>query len=487
MIRKKWFDHTHKGPIMEHPAIRNIHLIGIAGTGMGAFAGLLKAAGYNVSGSDTNTYPPMKEKLAEWKIPVKTPYNTDNLNPPPDLVIVGNVASKENVEAVAVRERNISYTSFPKALSDLFLSYCKPIVVTGTHGKTTCSCLLAHTLFDAGRDPSFLIGGIPHNFGESFRLGKLTPDSPFVVEGDEYDTAYFDKGPKFLHYQPNLLLATSVEYDHADIYANVEQIEERFTQVFELVPSNGTIVAYIDSPHLIKALRKAKIQSNVITYGPLGDIQAHDQEVGESGIAFTVVHKGQKLGVVQLSLAGQHNLNNALGCYAILMAAGLSHEEIAKGFSSFHGVKRRLEEIGEADGVLVLDDFAHHPTAVEATIQATKARYGNRPVWAIFEPRSATSCRRIFQNDYAECFHAADRVLLAPPGRALEPSQMLDVPQLAKDIAATGLPAQDFSSIDDMIATVIKDAKPGTVLLCMSNGSFSGIHQQLLNQLKTRV
>lgn len=462
----------------------HVYLIGVAGTGMGAFAGLLKQAGYRVSGSDTNTYPPMKDKLAQWGIEVSTPYAAHNLDCKPDKVIVGNVVSKNNVEVQEMLARNLPYQSFPQALSELFLSKCKPVVVSGTHGKTTSSSLLAHTLYGAKRNPSFLIGGIPHNFGESFRLSHLTPDTPFVVEGDEYDTAYFDKGPKFLHYRPFYLLATSLEYDHADIYQNVEAIIERFKQLFELVPREGVIVVHAGSPHLLTALKQAHVSAKVITYGTnLADIKATHVVLDESGIQFDVVMYETPKGRIQLPLAGQHNLDNALGCYAILSSIGLKHEEIAAGYASFHGVKRRLEEIGEANGILVVDDFAHHPTAVKTTIEGAKARYPARPIWALFEPRSATSCRRIFQDDYAVSFDAAAKVMLAPTGRALQSDEMLDVPLLAKTITQRGVKAKAYASIEEMVEVVKQEAPQGAVLLCMSNGGFGGIHHLLLKAI----
>jgi UDP-N-acetylmuramate: L-alanyl-gamma-D-glutamyl-meso-diaminopimelate ligase len=460
-----------------------VHLIGIAGTGMGAFAGLLKTAGMQVRGSDSAIYPPMSEKLADWGIEVRTPYDPKNLDPVPDYVIVGNVASATNVEAMATRERQLQAMSFPQALSEWFLKDRHPIVVAGTHGKTTTSALIAHTLMKAGRDPSYLIGGIPQEYAESFRLGK-GESRFFVVEGDEYDTAYFDKGPKFLHYRPEYLLCTSLEYDHADIYDNVEQIIERFSQVMSLVPEHGHIIMHANSPHLATARLKANIRARVQTYGKGGDWTARDVSEDASGVHLTPqpplpVGEGEKS--LFLPLSGLHNVDNALGAYAILSKAGLSHDEIANGFASFKGVKRRMEEIGEEGGVLVIDDFAHHPTAVETTLAGAKKRYGSRPLWALFEPRSASSCRKVFQDAYAESFGAADRVILVPPGRELDKDVMLDVHQLARDIGARATAADSY---DAMIEEVIRDVPKGAVLLCMSNGGFGNIHRRLLAALR---
>jgi len=464
---------------------KNIYLIGISGTGMGAFAGLLKKAGFQVSGSDTNVYPPMSLKLEEWKIPVKTPYLVDNLQPKPDLVIVGNVASKDNVEAVFVRENGIPFMSFPQALGDFFLQHNQSVVVAGTHGKTTTSALIAFVLEHRGYDPGFLIGGIPQNFGESFRLGPRK-DGFFVVEGDEYDTAYFDKGPKFLHYQPRYLLCTSLEYDHADIYQNIEQIIDRFAELLALVPKNGQIVMHAESEHLKTALQKSHYKSAVFTYGKSGDFTSGNVIEDEAGCAFDIMRNSKRLGCVRLSLSGRHNIDNALGAYALLLFMGLSHDEIADGFAAFKGVKRRLEEVGIANGILVIDDFAHHPSAVKTTIEGAKKRYANRPLWALFEPRSASSCRKVFQGDYAKSFQAADRVFLAPPGRELAKDIMLDVPQLAKDVSLQGIPATASSSLDELVKAVVREVPQNAVILCMSNGSFGGIHHKLLEGIRLR-
>lgn len=467
---------------------RSFHLIGIAGTGMGAFAGLLKQAGYEVRGSDENVYPPMSDKLAEWGIEVRTPYAPENLDPPCDLVVVGNVIRKDNVEATAMRERGLPHASFPATLSDLFLKHRHSVVVAGTHGKTTTSSLIAHTLIEAGRDPGFLIGGVLQGYGESFRVGHNDPECPFVVEGDEYDTAYFDKGPKFLHYRPRSLLATSLEFDHADIYDDVEQIKTRFSQLFELVPEKGHLVCYAGDRHLIEALRRTDIGARVETYGE-GDADFTFEGLREdaAGITFTALYHGRRTGELFVPLSGQHGAKNALGAYALLRGLGLSHEEIARGYATFAGVKRRLEVVGEADGVLVLDDFAHHPTAVATTLEGARARYYGRPLWALFEPRSATSCRKVFQGAYAQAFDAADRVLLAPTGRSLAPEEALDVAQLADDVSARGIPALAPGSIEAMVEVARREALPGTVLLCMSNGAFGGIHQKLLDALSKRT
>ena len=466
---------------------RSIHLIGVGGTGMGAFAGLLQQAGYVVRGSDENVYPPMSDKLREWGIETRTPYAAANLDPSPDLVVVGNVVRKDNVEAAATRDRGLAHASFPATLGDLFLSRRHSVVVAGTHGKTTTTSLLAWTLMSAGRDPGLLVGGIPLNFGESFRLGRDTPDSPFVVEGDEYDTAYFDKGPKFLHYRPKSLLATSLEYDHADIYADVDTIVVRFAQLFELVPPEGRIVLCAEEKHLVRALEKADVKARLVTYGEGGEWRAEQVVEDARGVRFAVLRGELHVGELALELSGRHSVLNALGAYAILDGLGLTHAEIQEGYATFRSVKRRMEVVGEAGGVLVVDDFAHHPTAVQTTLGGARRRYAGRELWAVFEPRSASSCRKVFQDDYARAFADADRVVLAPPGRQLDASIALDVPKLAAEIAARGVPAWAAPSVDAIVAAAARDAKPGAVVLCMSNGGFGGIHGKLLAALGARA
>jgi len=476
--------------------VQSVHLIGVGGTGMGAFAGLLKAAGYAVRGSDEGVYPPMSDKLRDWGIEVRTPYAAANLEPPVDLVVVGNVIRATNVEARAAIDGGMAYTSFPAALGSLFLdgkdssnegerrAARHGVVVAGTHGKTTTTTLIAHTLLSAKRDAGFLVGGVPLGLGESFRAGA--PGAPFVVEGDEYDTAFFDKGPKFLHYRPRSLLVTSVEYDHADIYASVEQIEDRFAELFALVPDDGLIVARGGMPHVERALTKAeaRIRARVVRYVS-GDATAHDLQVGRVGQDFAVVVRGAPRGRVTIPMHGPHNVENALGAYVVLDGLGLSHDEIAHGFSTFAGVKRRLEVRGEAMGAIVVDDFAHHPTAIAVTLEGARARWPDHRIVALFEPRSATSCRRVFQQAFAEAFGSADEVLFAPPGRQLAKDEALDVAQLAVDVTKRGTPAIACASLDELVQRAI-DAPKQSVLLGMSNGAFGDAHRRILDGRRAR-
>jgi UDP-N-acetylmuramate: L-alanyl-gamma-D-glutamyl-meso-diaminopimelate ligase len=361
---------------------KHIHLVGVGGTGMGSFAGMLKAAGYEVSGSDENVYPPMSDMLAKWGIKTLTPYAPSNLDEAkPDLVIIGNVIRRVNAEATEVRARKIPQMSFPAALGSMFLKQRHSIVVAGTHGKTTTSSMMGHVLAAAGKAPTFLVGGVTKNYSGNYRLGK---GPHFVVEGDEYDTAYFDKGPKFLHYQPKTLILTSVEFDHADIYRDLAHYESAFEKLVPLVPADGTIAVSASWPNAVRIAKQGR--ARVVTYGTKeGDLHAANLKLGGEGARFDVIHDGKSLGEVLLPMAGSHNVENALGVFSAGLAVGLSFDELKNGFASFEGVKRRQEVRGEPNGILVIDDFAHHPTAVKETIAAVAARYAGRRVWAVFE------------------------------------------------------------------------------------------------------
>jgi len=458
---------------------KSAYLIGIAGTAMASFAGLLKNLGYLVSGSDENMYDPMKSKLEQWGISVKIPYSADNVPVNADLVIVGNAISKQHSEAMRVLELGLKQMSFPDALREFCLEKNLPLVVVGTHGKTTCSSLLAHTLYVNNFDPGFLIGGIPQNFESSFRLPNQN-NSFFVVEGDEYDTAYFDKTPKFLHYNANHVLATSLEFDHADIYNNLDEISRNFTKLFDTIPAQGSLIFNENEKTLCDALEKSQSVCRILSYGgSKSDYFVGEVSESERGLSFEVHFKAQRLGAISIGLNGEHNVQNALGCYALLHAIGLEHAQIAQGFATFLGVKRRMEIVAQKAGKIVVDDFAHHPTAVAKTIAAAKNRFKGIPIWALFEPRSATSCRDIFQDDYVKALKAADRVLLAPIGRK-KTETSLNLAKIAYDLQALNVAATAFRSIDDIIREVRQSSPEQCVLLCMSNGSFGNIHKQLV-------
>ena len=463
-----------------------IYLLGIAGTGMGSFAGLLRAAGHEVSGSDENIYPPMSDKLAEWKITTYTPYAAQNLEraKPIDLAVVGNVIRADNVEAKAVRRNGVPHLSFPETLSELFLASRHPVVVVGTHGKTTTTSLLAQVLRHAGRDPSLLVGGVPLNFNEGFRLGQ---GEHFVLEGDEYDTAYFDKGPKFMHYRPRTAIFTGAEFDHADIYRDTPHYESAFEKFFALLPEDGYAAACsgFQNWRRLAAFAKCKVESYCARDDIEADWNARWVNLGPSGASFEVDYRGKAEIRVMLPAAGRHNVENALGVYAACRALGLKPDEIAAGLASFRGVKRRQELRGEARGVAVIDDFAHHPTAVRETIAAVAAQYPGRRLVAVFEPRSNTAMRKIHQDDYALAFKGAAEAIISQPGAIAKvpEAERVDARAMAQDITRAGVPARWMESADAIVETLARELKSGDVVLAMSNGGFGGIHDKLLHAL----
>jgi UDP-N-acetylmuramate: L-alanyl-gamma-D-glutamyl-meso-diaminopimelate ligase len=469
--------------------VRRIHVMGVGGTGMGTFAALLKQSGYEVTGSDEGIYPPMSELLASWSIECFSGYRSENLDRArPDLVVVGNVIRRVNPEATALRERGLPYLSFPQALAELFLTQRRPVVIAGTHGKTTCSALTTHVLTHAGRDPSALIGGValnlssPQGRGGSFRLGA---GDLFVVEGDEYDTAYFDKRPKFLHYRPEVALLTSVEFDHADIYRDMAHYRSAFADFLALLPKSGFLAVAQGSPEAMALARYASCP--VATYGiDAGDFTARNLSFDASGASFTALQGEHPLGTWRLPLFGRHNVENALGVAAVCRHLGLDPDEIGAGLAGFLGVRRRQELLGSPGGIAVVDDFAHHPTAVRETLAAVRAHYPGRRVLAIFEPRSNTSRRNIHRAEYARAFAGADLALLAAPHLAsqIAEGERLIPEQLAREIAAQGTPARFVSTVEGLVAEAAAWAHPGDVILVMSNGSFGGLPYKLLQTLE---
>jgi UDP-N-acetylmuramate: L-alanyl-gamma-D-glutamyl-meso-diaminopimelate ligase len=468
-------------------SIRRIHLVGVAGTGMGSFAGMLKTAGYEVTGSDENVYPPMSDMLAAWGVQVMTPYSPANLDAArPDLVIIGNVIRRVNPEATAVRERGIPQMSFPAAFGSLVLADKHSVVVVGTHGKTTTSALMAHVLVDAGTDPSFLVGGVALNGGANFRNGN----GPFVVvEGDEYDTAYFDKGPKFLHYRAKTAILTSVEFDHADIYRDMAHYESAYEKFAATLPEDGFLAVAASYPNAVR-IAQTSSRAFVATYAAHGeaDYTAEKLSFGPEGARFVVREPRGRTGEYLLPMSGHHNVENALGVYAAARALGLSADQIRSGFASFAGVKRRQEIRGTVDDILVIDDFAHHPTAVRETIVAIRQRYPERRLWAVFEPRSNTSRRNIHQNEYASAFDGAAlaSIRVPEPHDKVPVDEQLDIGKVVDALRARGIDADASRDVDVIVRRVVSDAQPGDVILVMSNGSFGGLIPAVLDGLRAK-
>ncbi len=472
-------------PVPAPEAIRTVYLIGICGTGMGSLAGLLKEVGYTVSGADQAVYPPMSDRLAEAGIAVYQGYDATHLKPAPDLVVVGNACTPTHPEAASARDRRLVQQSFPEALAHFFLARRRSLVVAGTHGKTTTTGLLIHLLRSAGRDPGFLVGGVMQGAGTSFGVGT---GPHFVVEGDEYDSAYFDKRPKFVHYRPASAIVTSMELDHTDIYPNWETYRAAFVELAGLVPPDG-LLALCGDHEPVRALA-TQARSRVVLYGldPANTISCRDREVDAAGQSFTLVSAGDAPGRLQLPMHGLHNLSNALGAVAIALDEGLSFEEIRAGLATFPGMMRRQEVLGEVNGIRVLDDFAHHPTAVRVTIDAVRDAHPGRRLVAVFEPRSNTSRRKAFELAYVEAMVRADvACLTTPPFRHNDRVEdFLDPDVIVRSLEARGVPAHRSAGADEMLEILLGLLVPGDVVLIMSNGGFGGLHRRLMGGLGGR-
>jgi UDP-N-acetylmuramate: L-alanyl-gamma-D-glutamyl-meso-diaminopimelate ligase len=451
---------------------------------MATLAAMLKRKGMDVRGSDQDVYPPMSDFLAAEGIPTLIGYRAEHITSDLDLVIVGNAISRGNPELEEVLDRKIRYCSLPEAIRDHFLWGARSIVIAGTHGKTTTTSLAGWLLTHGGVDPTVLVGGIARNFGEqgsSYRIGQ---GREFVIEGDEYDSAFFDKTAKFLKYLPDFAVINNVEFDHADIYDDFDAIALAFRRLVNLVPRRGLLLVGADSAGAEALIGSAR--SRVETFGTGDDVdwQAHDIETAGPATRFKVRRGGSPFGVFDAPLVGAHNVRNALAAIAIATEVGISVERIAEGLRLFGGVKRRLEVVGTADGVTIYDDFAHHPTAVAETLAGLRASNRSARIWAVFEPRSASSCRRVFQEDFARAFTAADEVVIAPVFRSKLPeSERLSVPKLVRDLNDRGQSARDAESLDDIVATIVREHRAGDLVVLMSNGAFGGIHQKLLRSL----
>ncbi|HLZ42534.1 MAG TPA: UDP-N-acetylmuramate:L-alanyl-gamma-D-glutamyl-meso-diaminopimelate ligase [Candidatus Sulfotelmatobacter sp.] len=472
------------------PNPKHIHLIGICGTAMASLAGMLKQRGFRVTGSDAAAYPPMSDFLRELEIPVAQPFDAKNLDPRPDLVVIGNAMSRGNVELEHVLDQRIPFCSLPQLLHDEFLRGKEVLVVAGTHGKTTTTSMLSWIFHAAGADPSFLIGGIAENFGSSFHLGK---GKHFILEGDEYDTAFFDKGPKFLHYFPDAIILTSVEFDHADIYKDLDAVETAFKRLVNLIPRCGRIVAWdgflgetAQSASLERCLAKAFCPVERYGSGPRANWKITNLRLEPGRTTWSVLHKDQPWANLEFALAGEYNVWNATAAAALAFDCGISKESIADALRTFKSVKRRLEVKAQVNGITIIDDFAHHPTAIAGTLKALRARYAGARLWAILEPRSNTLRRRVLQSDLARSLAQADEVVVAGVFRseAVPENERLELPALAAEITQKGCRARLLNDADAIIETIAPELRSGDVIAILSNGGFGGIYEKLPARLR---
>ena len=447
-------------------------------------AALLKQRGHDVGGSDQNVYPPMSDFLVAEGIRLMSGYSADHITPDIDLVVVGNAISRGNPELEAVLEKKVRDRSLPEVVREYFLWGSRSVVLAGTHGKTTTTSLTGWLLTHAERDPTVLVGGIALNFGAGGASYRLGAGPEFVIEGDEYDSAYFDKTAKFLKYLPDIAVIGNIEFDHADIYADLDAVRLAFRRLVNLVPRNGLLLLGSDSPHAAGLHTHAV--SPVETFGTEGDAtwRAVDVSHADGVTHFTVFKSGERFGAFESPLLGIHNVRNALAAIAVGSRLGINASTLCEGLKRFRGIKRRLETVGVRKDVTVLDDFAHHPTAVRETLAALRTGYPSRRIWAVFEPRSASSCRRVFQDDFAKSFGGADEVVVAGVFRSSLPdSERLSAEDLVADLRKLGQRARHIPDIDAIVSVIVGEHRAGDVVVLMSNGGFGGIHQKLLQAL----
>jgi UDP-N-acetylmuramate: L-alanyl-gamma-D-glutamyl-meso-diaminopimelate ligase len=444
---------------------------------------MLKDAGYAVTGSDEGMYPPMSDFLAQKRIDAREGYDAANLCPAPDLVVVGNALSRGNPEIEYTLDNRIPFMSLPEALKAFFLRQKTPVIVTGTHGKTTTTSMISWSLASAGYRPDFLIGGISENFLSSYGLNG---GEHFVLEGDEYDSAFFDKGPKFLHYLPYIAVVGNVEFDHADIYADLDAIKLQFRRFVNLIPGNGFLAVGADSPAALEVCENSLCRRETFGIETDSDWTAKNIEQSAGGCEFEIVYNGKPFLHASLKMFGNYNILNALGAAAVLNHIGLAPEAIRKGLETFAGVRRRMQLRAETAGIRIYEDFAHHPTAVRETLKAARAAFQPQRIWAIYEPRSATSRRNIFQREIAEALSLADCIAIPAlfrPEKVPE-AERLDENRLIDDLRARGCAAWNPGTVDGIIEKVREEARSGDLIIIMSNGGFGGIYEKLPASLK---
>lgn len=470
-------------PKIDGPIIRHVHLIAICGTGMGSLAGMLTSLGLHVTGSDVAVYPPMSEQLAAQGIPIMDGYDPAHLEPRPDLVIIGNAISRGNPEGDAVIDRGIRYMSMTQALRTFFFADKTLAALCGTHGKTTSTALLAWLLEAAGQDPTYLVGGVLENTGASYRVGR---GDVAVVEGDEYDTAWFDKVPKFVRYRPDLAVLANVEFDHADIYPDFDAVRGAFARLVTGLPADGLLVAGVDDPEVRALLPRAACPVTTFGLEADADVTGAIRSLDADGMRFELCTGGASRGEFFSPLAGRYNLLNILGVVGLADRLGLSDNELRDGLAAFGGVKRRQQILGEPGGVLVIDDFAHHPTAVRVTLESLKARWPDRRLVTVFEPRTNTSRRAFFQEAYANSFNAGDAVVIVEV-QALHkglPEDKLDVQRLVADLQNRGIDAVYATDYDAALLQLDQLLRPGDQVAFLSNGGFGNLPRRTVSYLE---
>jgi UDP-N-acetylmuramate: L-alanyl-gamma-D-glutamyl-meso-diaminopimelate ligase len=462
---------------------KHIHLIGICGTAMASLAGMLQQRGFQVTGSDAAAYPPMSDFLASLGIPLAQPFAAQNLEPHPDLVVVGNAISRGNLELEHVLDKRIPFCSMPQILHDEFLRGKEVLVVAGTHGKTTTTSMLSWIFDSAGLRPSFLIGGIAENFGSSFQLGS---GKHFILEGDEYDTAFFDKGPKFLHYFPDAVILTSVEFDHADIYKDLDAVETAFKRLVNLIPSRGRIIGFDTGESVERCLAKAFCPVERYGSGPKAAWQITNLKLQPVRTTWSVILNGEPWADFEFALGGEYNVCNATAAAAMAAGCGVPKEQIVAALKSFKSVKRRLEVRAEVNGITVIDDFAHHPTAISGTLTALRALYPGSRLWVILEPRSNTLRRNVFQNSLAESLAMADEIIVANvfKSEAIPENERLDLTAVMGQIEKRGRRARILPDADAIVQQTTPEMRSGDVIAILSNGGFGGIYEKLPQQLR---
>jgi UDP-N-acetylmuramate: L-alanyl-gamma-D-glutamyl-meso-diaminopimelate ligase len=462
---------------------RSIHIVGVCGTLMGAFAAYLRRAGVAVTGSDENCYPPMSDVLERAGVKLMNGYRAENIAHRPELIVIGNVIRRDNPEAVAALASGIPYTSLPEFMERYLLQKTRNLVVAGTHGKTTTSSLLSHVLNQCAQNPSYFIGGVPQDLPQSFHVDPTSRH--FVLEGDEYDTAFWDKVPKFNHYLPDDAILTSVEFDHADIYADLAAVERAFEGLLERIRPGGRLIACVDYPSVRKLLPRAKVP--VLTYGTGGDARftLGALELAPAGVRFDVLDQGRAVDQIKLQMPGKYNALNALAVWIECRELGLPGARVLEALASFRGVKRRQEVRANVHGVLVIDDFAHHPTAVRETLAGLAAKYSGRRLLVVFEPRSATSRRKVFQKEYAQAFDAASEIFIAAPydQSRIAAHDQFSAEELISDLRGRGKSAKTFAEVEIGVNEVARSARSGDVLAILSNGGFGGFIPKLIGIL----